>query len=320
MPSAAGGLIESVGPAELGRLQRTVLAAVRIATKCGYAISSEEILLLLPTNSELDEAGLITLASNDLHELVRVRRDLLVLKGSESLFSERERRKRASDRAMRLAEEFISRLSQHCPYITLAAVSGSVAYKNSRELDDIDLFLVTRPRRLWLTLFKALVLSRAYNLKGRILGRPINFCICYAVDKEGCEREMSTRRTPLIAREILTIHPIVGANYHELLIRKYEWVKAFFPRLFVRKLGELNSRRELSARESDEGGGITSADLFLFYGMRIYLLAKATLRNLRFRREGRVDDIFSVKASTGACIYSSRKYQVLEDMHHHLVM
>jgi len=43
------------------------------------------------------------------------------------------------------------------------------------------------------------------------------------------------------------------------------------------------------------------------------------MRNLRFRREGRLDDIFSVKTTTSACIYSSEKYRALEEMHLELV-
>jgi len=309
----------SIG-AELHRLSGRLLAAVSIATKCGYAISAHELLQLLPSDPGLDEERVIAIASNDLHSAVSMRADLVVLKGFEFLFDERDRRRIASGRAMELAREFVLRLAASSPGIALAAVSGSVAYKSSRDLDDIDIFLVAHPGRLWLSLFRALLLSRAYNLKGRVLGRQINFCICYAVDTDCCERELSRRRTPLIAREILTIQPIVGDDFYRLLITKNDWVKAFFPRLYALRLSE-PAPKPAGERQASPAAGLDAfADRFTFVLLSLYLLLKATLRNLKFRREGRSEDIFSVAISSGACIYSSIKYRVLEEMHSSMVM
>lgn len=292
--------------------KRRVLAAVTVASKCDYAISLEEVSHLMPEGAAFEPQNLKRIIAED--ERFTLRGKLAVLRGREHLLGYRSMRHRASENSMKLASAFVGDLARRCPYLKLAAVSGSVAYKNAKELDDIDIFLVTEPGRLWLAIFNALLLARIYNIKGYMARRPINFCLSYAVDSGRCEKEFARRRTPLFAREVLSIRTLLGFNYYASLVVRNHWIAKRFPRLFKARLGNTPNQpdEDPSPPHSLLGGFI---NLFLCMVLSRFLALKGLIRNIKYLKAGRTEDLFEVITAEDACMYNSRRYSEINMLH-----
>lgn len=292
--------------------KKRILAAVTIASECGYAISIDEVSALMLAGEAFETQNLKRIMAVD--DRFTLRGDLAVLRGKENLFESRPMRHRASQDSMKLARSFIGELARRCPYLKLAAVSGSVAYKNAAELDDIDIFLVTEPRRLWLAIFHALVLARIYNLKGFMDGKRVNFCLSYALDTRRCEKEFREHRTPLFAREVLSIRTLAGFNYYFSLITRNHWISKMFPRLFKARWGDAPTEPAGDPQYAASSLG-DLIDIFLYMGLSRFLALKGLIRNLRYLKAGRTRDLFKVITAEDACMYNSRRYDEIEQLH-----
>ena len=106
------------------------------------------------------------------------------------------------------------------PFVRLAAVSGALAVNNAPPGDDIDLFLLVAPRRLWLCRLLVLVVVRYAALRG------VELCPNYL---------LSTDRLPLHERNHFTAHevaqlvPLDGSPWYHAFLEANQWVRAFLP-------------------------------------------------------------------------------------------
>jgi hypothetical protein len=147
------------------KVKSQIVSIVDIASKCGYAISVDEIALLLPYDLELANIREIILGNPFTSVSLSMEKELVVQKGYEQLFSERAHREYISKRYIETAKTFVDQLIRRSSHVKLIGVCGSVAYWSAVVSDDIDILLVTKRRRLWLSVFKALLLARVFNIK-----------------------------------------------------------------------------------------------------------------------------------------------------------
>ena len=200
------------------RIRERIISSVEIASKCGKALSMREIDLLLPKQLKSINSRRIIQDDPVASKAVSINDELVVLKGYENLFVERQLRERNALRDRKIAKVFIDELIRSSPYIKLVAVSVSVAYGSTKDTDDIDLFLITRKNRMWLSFLRALVLARAFSMKASLVGGKANFCLSYIQGEKQFEKEMQKRRNPLFAREFLSLHVVRGNHYYNALM------------------------------------------------------------------------------------------------------
>lgn len=81
---------------------------------------------------------------------VKSQNDFYFLRNKKKLVEGRERREKVSEKHFKSAK-FYAGFLRIIPWIKLVGVSGSLAMKNSRKSDDIDLFIITGKNRLWLS-------------------------------------------------------------------------------------------------------------------------------------------------------------------------
>ena len=299
---------------EFGASNR-ILLAVKIASQCGQAISMNEIALMLPRLTE--SASVQETIETDLciSKSVSLEDGFVVLRGYERLFSERASREKVSRNYRGIAEVFIRELRRRSPYMKLMAVCGSVAYGSARDSDDIDLFILTQENRMWLTFFKALLLARVFNIKASINGEKTDFCLSYMKDKKSFEEEVTRRRNPLLAREFLSLYVIDGMNCYFELLEGTSWMSDILPNLFAQRM--FNHRKEGTC-DREFGQGLQSRDiinLFIYVLLGGFLRLKAFLRNLRFRKQRKMKDVFEAKITQGSCVYTSNRYRELERLY-----
>ena len=299
---------------EFGARNR-ILLAVKIASQCGQAISMSEIALMLPRPVESTSVQETIQTDPCIAKSVSLEDGFVVAKGYESLFSERNSREKVSKNYRGIAEAFIKELRRRNPYMKLMAVCGSVAYGSAKCSDDIDLFILTEENRMWLTFFKALLLARIFNIKAAINGERTDFCLSYIQDKKSFEEEIIRRRNPLFAREFLSLYIIDGMNCYLELLERTSWMSDIFPKLYTLRMFDHIKNEGCGAKFRQRLQAGDSLNLFVYVLLGGFLRLKALLRNLRFRKQRKMKDVFEAKITQGSCVYTSKRYRELENLY-----
>jgi len=115
----------------------------------------------------------------------------------------------------------MTRIIRRFPFVRAVLVSGSLSKMVMPEDGDIDYFIITHPKRLWiartfLVLFKKIFL---FNSKKY-------FCVNYFVDERHLEIEEQNRFT---ATEVATLLPTYSRQHYDRFYQANRWIDQFYP-------------------------------------------------------------------------------------------
>lgn len=268
----------------LPELRERIRFLVETAVANQSTISVSELRSLMPENRFPNDGVLKQFLVTDerLSRLVAEIKGELTLRGREGLANDRRaQRLRAHDRLSQ-ADDFLRSLGKMCPWIELAGISGSTAYAGAKPEDDIDFFLVTAPRRLWISLLLAMTTARIRRIRSR--NSPI-LCFNRLVERNNCIRTFRESREPLLAREALNLVVLRGNRLYRRLLASAPWMGTVFPEMFARRLPEAYEEDEPGRGRRLALGSLANAAAFLF--LAPYLWMGGTVRNVRLQRAGR---------------------------------
>jgi hypothetical protein len=122
------------------------------------------------------------------------------------------------------------------PFVRAVLVSGSLSKNAMGPESDIDFFIITEPRRLWvartlLVLFKRVFLFNSHRY----------FCVNYFIDTEHLFIAEHNRFT---ATEIVTLHPLYGRTWHKKFYAANSWAWEMFPHFPHLDLPEIPEERD----------------------------------------------------------------------------
>lgn len=269
--------------AETARLtEHRVAAAVEAASRAATAVPVSELTALLPERAPgtATELSAWLAARPGVGRVVDDR--VFSPRGptGPDLFEERQARGRVYlAAAERLGRESFAPLHR---WIRFLGVTGSAAYGEPADGDDVDLMAVTSSGTLWLFLALGLL---ALRRSGRIrpaegVPRP---CLNYVLEDEEARREFGTPRGFLFAREALVTRPMIGGDYYRGLLGRAQWLGRELPRLFSRWSRDGFPELPPPARA---GVMVRLANLLLFPFVAGTLQAQSLVRNHRLRRRG----------------------------------
>ena len=153
-------------------------------------------------------------------------------KGRRDLLETRRRRESTSrallaDFARPLA--VISRL----PFVRMVALSGSLAHLNADDDADLDLFMITRPHRVWTTMVLTLAIARLCGWRRRL-------CLNYVIS----ERALWVAPADLFsANQIVHLRPITGMATYRRFIDANRFVRRFYPNFEPPPVGDASPTR-----------------------------------------------------------------------------
>jgi hypothetical protein len=134
---------------------------------------------------------------------------------------ERERTSRDLLRTLAAPLAVITRL----PFVRMVALSGSLAHLNGDADADLDLFMITSPRRVWTTTVIALALARLGGWRRRL-------CLNYVIS----ERALWIAPADLFsANQIVHLRPLVGQRTYESFLEANRFVARFYPNFEPRR-------------------------------------------------------------------------------------
>jgi hypothetical protein len=138
--------------------------------------------------------------------------------GRGHLVAERRRRE-ARSRAFLARHARLLQWICALPFTRMVALSGSIAHLNLDEHGDLDLFIVTRGRRVWMVSVAAIVLTRLLGVR-RII------CANFVMADTHLRVEPQDLFT---ANQILHLKPLIGEEVLDGFLAANPFVRRFYP-------------------------------------------------------------------------------------------
>ncbi len=160
------------------------------------------------------------------------RQNFWFVKGRERIVEKRLRREKYSEKKMKIARKagmILGRISS----VKMVAITGSLAMKNAKKNDDIDLMVVTAGGCLWSTRILVYAVLFFAGFKTRRFGQSHigdKLCLNLWMDEQdlGFDKKM---RSIYLAHEVAQIIPIVNKNKtYEKFLGKNKWIKNYWPK------------------------------------------------------------------------------------------
>jgi len=220
--------------------KKAILATIIYSDIFDFPLKKEEIWKYLTTESG-KKVGWKEFNKNlqeliDLNTHIKKTGDFFCLKGRERIILKRKQREKESKEKILKAQK-ISRLLSFVPTIKLIGLSGSLSLKNSKEDDDIDLFIIVRKNSLWISRLILAVLLDIFRKRRRKKSRDISnkFCLNMFLDERYLSFEKE-RHDLYTAHEIVQMNPLFETdNIYEKFITANLWVTKFLPNSLDRR-------------------------------------------------------------------------------------
>lgn len=130
-------------------------------------------------------------------------------------------------------------LVSRMPFVRMVALSGSLAHLNAEGSADLDLFVITAPRRVWSVTVAVLVLARLLGWRRRL-------CLNYVIS----ERALGIEPADLFAaNQIIHLKPITGRDVFRAFVAANPFVAALYPNFAIG-----DALAEFDDRPSEVGG------------------------------------------------------------------
>ncbi len=138
--------------------------------------------------------------------------------GREDLIAERRHRE-ARSRAFLHHYRPVLRLITALPFTRMVALSGSVAHLNLERGGDLDLFIVTRGKRVW-------AVTVAVLLGTKLLGRRRDICTNFVVADSHLALDQQDLFT---ANQVIHLKPLIGADMLDEFLAANPFVRRCYP-------------------------------------------------------------------------------------------
>lgn len=190
-----------------------------------YPLKSKEVFHFLRTNSITEDDVRETLDALASDTVVYRFDNLYSLHPNDANIKRRVKGNIEADRCLDVAHKQAKLIAQF-PFVRGVLASGSLSKGYMDEKSDIDFFIITAPRRLWIARTLLVMYKRLF-----LKGSHKHFCVNYFVDEDHLEIEEKNLFT---ATELATVLPLYGAEQYTRLIETNGWLKNVFPN-FVSK-------------------------------------------------------------------------------------
>jgi hypothetical protein len=184
-----------------------------------YPLTLEQLHYAL-IGSEQTSAEILAVydGSQPLQSIIEYREGFFFPAGHGGLIAERRRRE-ARSRLFLQEHARVLRLVCALPFTRLVALSGSIAHLNLEAHGDLDLFIVTRGRRVWTVTVAALLLAK-------LLGHRRSICANFVV----ADTHLAIDQQDLFtANQVVHLKPLIGEEILDAFVAANPFVALCYP-------------------------------------------------------------------------------------------
>ena len=292
-----------------GSLDTVIGVAMRVAQMHGTSMSLVDLEQLLPAGTTPEEISRALEVISGPGKYIIADGLIVPTAAAAASADDFATRLRNSKRNVAVARSLTKKLGRR--EALTVAVSGSTSYKAASWRDDVDLFFVTRPQKMWLLLAKALVLTRTFRIMGEG-SAPI--CLSCVVDADFARGLFNEDRGALFARDALIAQVLDGPEEYEALLHSAPWMEKYFPKLYLSRTSSpptLLTRNRPSVLDR-------VMNLFMFATVGTYVAAKSYVHNRQLMRTGKDTARFRARLGVDHLIYESEKYLQLKEIYNNV--
>ena len=162
-----------------------------------------------------------------LQATIECRDGLYFPRGRADLVATRARRE-ALSRTLLARDRRVLAFIANLLFVRMVALSGSLAHLNAEGGSDLDLFVITSPRRVWCVTLFVLIVARLRGWRRRL-------CLNYVVS----ERSLAVAPPDLFsANQIIHLRPIAGAAVYQRFLDANPFVAGLYPNFSPRAVDD----------------------------------------------------------------------------------
>jgi hypothetical protein len=222
----------------LDRDELAIARSVLYASLFDYPLTLAQLRQTLIESVQTPSEILATYDRSDaLRAVVEYRDGFFFPEGRHGLVEERRRRESRSRAFLRRHRQLLT-LVCAIPYVRMVALSGSIAHLNLEGDGDLDLFIVTRGRRVWSVTVGVVLLAK-------LMRRRRSVCANFVVADSRLALEQQDLFT---ASQIVHLRPLVGPDVLRRLVAANPFVGRFYPNFHTTDPSPFLIRRTRLAR------------------------------------------------------------------------
>lgn len=177
--------MEKILDSEHNELKLAIFRALAWFDGFDYPLSSFELWQFLEVRADFNDVLAVLSSESGLWSFCQ---GFYCLFGREAIIETRQKRYNYTDRKMKIALR-ISRLFSVLPSVKMVAAANLIGAHNLRDESDIDLFIITSKRRLWLTRFLCAGLAKILNLRPNQITKKDKVCLSFYVSEDNLSLE-----------------------------------------------------------------------------------------------------------------------------------
>jgi hypothetical protein len=160
-------------------------------------------------------------SSGPLQAVIDFRDGYFFPRGRGEFIQERHRRETRS-RAFLARHRLLLRCVCALPYVKMVALSGSIAHSNLQGGGDLDLFIVTRGRRVWSVTVSIVLLAKLMRRRRTVCANFVVADTRLALDQQDL----------FVASQIIHLKPLVGRPVYREFLAANPFVGLFYPNFY----------------------------------------------------------------------------------------
>ncbi len=204
--------------------EKAILKTILYFDVFDYPLTEEQLLFYLMEVKTSRKALRQSLQTAAMTALLEARGSYWFVRGRGSLVTARSRMEQQASALWTMAARSAARI-RHLPFVRGIYLSGDLSKGVAGHDSDIDFFIITAGRRVWVCKVALAIFRRIPGFNPRKL-----LCFNYLLSEDHLELEDKTLYT---AAEVTGLAPLYGLQLFQRFMQKNRWVAVFFPNYYL---------------------------------------------------------------------------------------
>jgi predicted nucleotidyltransferase len=231
-------------------LEKAIVNAIAFFDMFDFPLTSMEIWKYAKVSRKAGPMEIIKiLESGNLNNIVEHKNGFYFLQGRREIIESRLKRYIFTGRKFRRVL-WVAKIFRFIPWIKMIAVSNVIGAHNLKDESDIDLFIITKAKRVWVTRFFCNSLMQVLGLRPKKGDVRDKICLNFYVSEEALDlrKLMLNDNDAYFIYWLASLIPVYEVdNMYKRFIQANSWIREYLPNWWpVQMIKRLYSTRDLS--------------------------------------------------------------------------